>query len=215
MYMYIIVIIFYSPTRCLQNSTANVWTSHLYLIAESASACLPIIVISRRNGLRYPFQFCLSENASQVCHSEPVLWHWNKQEIFRQTISGSEKLVPCAQSSKAFNGPLVYICGVSFFWEINVTFFSPCPFNVSSIRSLVEGGQHWPELARQMNERDQEAFADWRPLACVIRVEFPLCLELRLSLEDPGGLYPNIRLCSCLALSETERALLGRTLLEQ
>ena len=44
-----------------------------------------------------------------------------------------------------------------------------------------------------MNERDQEAFAAWRPLACVLKVrtEFPLCLEFRLCLEDPGGLYPN------------------------
>ena len=54
-----------------------------------------------------------------------------------------------------------------------------------------------------MNERDQEAFAAWRPVACDLRPEFPLCLE------DPGGLYPNILLCSCLALSETEGALLG------
>ena len=61
-----------------------------------------------------------------------------------------------------------------------------------------------------MKEHDQEAFAAWRPVACELRPEFPLCLEFQLCLEDPGGLYPNILLCSCLALSETEGALLGR-----
>ena len=53
-----------------------------------------------------------------------------------------------------------------------------------------------------MNERDQEVFAAWLPVACDLRPEFPLCLE------NASGLYPNILLCSCLACSETEGVLL-------
>ena len=61
-----------------------------------------------------------------------------------------------------------------------------------------------------MKDRDQEAFAAARPCALPLQ---PLCLEFlgkfRPCLEDPGGLYPKIRLCSCQALSETEGAVFG------
>ena len=63
-----------------------------------------------------------------------------------------------------------------------------------------------------MKDRDQEVFAAARPCALPLRPVIPLCFEFlgkfRPCLEDPGGLYPKIRLGSCLALSETEGAVL-------
>lgn len=160
----------------------------LLTLPESAS-CLPISGISYCKCRRYVFTCPRTLFKYTTLNSFCGIGISNKS-LDRPSPAWSSSY----PSHRAVKHWIIFSCTSPAFPTLgNVILFSPSPFNVSSIRSLVDGGQLWPTLARQMNERDQEAFLAWRLLADVLLLEFPLSLELRLCLEDPGCLYPNIR----------------------
>lgn len=119
-------------------------------------------MISRCKGLRYPF--ACPRTLFKYATVNPSCGIGISNKSFDRPYPDRSSSYPAHRAGKH---SIIFSCTSPAFPSLgNVIFFSPGPFNVSSISSLVDGGQHWPALARQMNERDQEAFAAWQPLAC-------------------------------------------------